>query len=325
MNSRERVLKTIRHEVPDRVPLNVWIYRAEVEAGVVAKYGSLDAFYDAMHTDIFTSFTHSAAAVVRNDYAGRRLNFDEVKRLKWPDPLASRIYDAHVHSAMPVQEALAKYKPRRALFGHVWGVVETIQGMMGIENMLMHIAMNKDTMKDLFAQSADWSVAVANRIMDMGIDVLEISDDWGANDALMFSPKDWWELVYPAEKKLIAAARERNVPVCLHSDGYVYDVLPGIIEMGADILHPVQASAGMDQAQVKREFGDRICIYGGLDVSRTLPHGTEEEIVAEVQEKMRVLKPNGGYILCTAHSVQEDTTLDKVELAYKTALENSYC
>jgi uroporphyrinogen decarboxylase len=250
---------------------------------------------------------------------------EKLWRLEFPDPADERVYLPHVHSRHTVPEAVAKYKhgKRKALFGHVWGVGETLQGLMGIENLLTCMATDREEMKRLLQRSAEWTADVVRRIIGMGVDVVQMSDDWGSTRALMFSPKDWWELIFPAEKTVVSAARGLHVPVALHSDGYIYDILPGIVDMGVNILHPLQASAGMDQRRVKKEFGDRLCLYGGLDVTYTLPRGTDEEIRAEVVEKMETLKPNGGYIFCTSHSVQEDTALERVDTAYRIALENS--
>ncbi len=325
MNSRDRVMKTIRHEAADRVPLNVWIYRPDVEKACVRKYGSLDAFYDAMHTDIYTGYTHA----LRDLFARRpdervRFSLEKLSHLEFPDPADARVYAPHAHSSSSVEEAVAKYHGKgKAVFGHVWGVGETIQGLMGIEAMFECMATDRDEMKRLFQRAGEWSAEVARRIIGLGVDVVEISDDWGSTRALMFSPRDWRDLIYPAEKIIVSTARKLDTPVSLHSDGYIYDILPGIVEMGINILHPLQTSAGMDQRKVKKEFGDRLCLYGGLDVTHTLPRGTDEEIRAEVLEKMETLKPNGGYIFCTSHSVQEDTPLERVELAYRIAWENS--
>lgn len=325
MTSRERVLKAIRHETPDRVPLDVWIGRPDVEKACVAKYGSLDAFYDAMRTDIYTAYTHAVRdLLVRRPGEKLRYPIDELSRLEFPDPSDSRVYAPHDHSRVPVQEAVEKYHGKgKAVFCHVWGVGESLQGLMGIENMMMCMATDREEMKRLFLRSGEWTAEVVKRVIAMGVDVVRFSDDWGSTRALMFSPKDWWELIYPADKIIVSAARSLNVPVALHSDGYIYDILPGIVEMGVNVLHPLQASAGMDQRKVKEEFGDRLCLYGGLDVTYTLPRGTDAEIRAEVVEKMTTLKPNGGYIFCTSHSVQEDTAIERVELAYRTAWKHS--
>jgi uroporphyrinogen decarboxylase len=97
--------------------------------------------------------------------------------------------------------------------------------------------------------------------------------------------------------------------------------MDGVIDLGFQCLHPVQTSAGMDQARVKREYGDRLTIYGGLDVRTTLGRGDPDGVRAEVRRLMRDLKPGGGYLFCTSHMVQPGTPVEEVEMAYRVALE----
>ena len=94
--------------------------------------------------------------------------------------------------------------------------------------------------------------------------------------------------------------------------------------MGIDVVHPIQVSAGMDPEKIKREFGDRLALYGTLDITHTLPSGTLAEIEREVKNRMDTLKPGGGFIFCSTHTIQPDTPLEKVEYAYDVAFEHGW-
>jgi uroporphyrinogen decarboxylase len=140
----------------------------------------------------------------------------------------------------------------------------------------------------------------------------------------MMHPRIWWDLIYPTEKITVEAVRQGGGRVSLHCDGYFHDVLPGLLQMGVECVHPVQQSAGMDVARFKREFGDRMTLYGGLDIRHTLPRGTLDALAEEIRDLFRVMKPGGGFIFCTAHTIQPDTTLERVEFAYQVADQESW-
>jgi uroporphyrinogen decarboxylase len=193
-----------------------------------------------------------------------------------------------------------------------------------MENLLCEMVLNPEKVKKLFEKIAAWSCVYVDNSIDLGIDVPHISDDWGQNNALLFSPKMWWELVYPSDAMIVERAKRRCMFVSLHSDGYIFDVLDGVVKMGIDVVHPIQVSAGMDPLRVKREYGDQLTLYGTLDITHTLPSGTLWDIESEVKNRMATLKPGGGFIFCSTHTIQPDTPLEKVEYAYDVAYENSW-
>ena len=110
------------------------------------------------------------------------------------------------------------------------------------------------------------------------------------------------------------------MPVMYHCDGALYPLLPELIEMGVDVLNPVQAdAAGMEPQRLKDEFGDRLSFHGGIDIIKTLPKGTVDDVRAEVAERSRVLGKNGGYIMASSHHIQSDTPLANVFAMYDLA------
>ncbi|MCK4515289.1 MAG: hypothetical protein KAU31_08530, partial [Spirochaetaceae bacterium] len=141
---------------------------------------------------------------------------------------------------------------------------------------------------------------------------------------MLFSPKMWRELVYPNDKLIADVARRQGKPVIMHNDGNIWEIMDSIVEMGVDVLHPVQTSAGMDLIEVKKKYGDRLTINGGLEVSYVLPLAEEEELITTIQRYMEALKPGGGFIFNTEHFVPATTTLARLELAYLTALQSAW-
>lgn len=312
MTGRERVLKAIRHEEPDRVPLNVWFYYQAFNDKVIEKYGSLDAWYDEFGIDMFTVFA-PGARLGKTDFPR---DLDGLLAWKMPNPEDDSIYDG-------VRAAVEFYggKKRRAVFCQIGAVFESTNGFLGMAEQLAEMALNPDKIGAWYAKLADWYAAQALKVIECGADVVHMSDDWGQNGKMIFSPEMWWNLVFPADKVIVDAIKSKGVPASLHSCGYFADVLDGCVEMGLDVLNPFQTSAGMDPWAAKKRLGRDICIYGGLDVRHVLPRAPLPELQAEVRRLMDGLKRGGGYIFCTAHSVQDDITLDRLEQAYRWAEE----
>jgi len=314
MTSKERVLAAINHQEADRVPLNVWLYRDDVNRAIAERYGSVDALYDRLGIDLFTVF--APGPKIEYKPTDGPVKVEEIGEIRFNDPAEDTLYDG-------VRAAVQKYgvEKRRAVFCQIGAVFECTDGLMGIEQHLMNMALYPEEITQLYAKLADWFEIQAEKVMACGVDVVHMSDDWGQNDRMLFSPKTWWEMIYPYDKRIAGAITSRGFIASLHSDGYIMDVMDGVIEMGIQVLHPVQRSAGMDPNLVKVRYGDRLTIYGGLDIRYTLPRGTEEELRAEIAERMSVLGKGGGYIFCTDHTVQPDTDLARVELAYQLAAE----
>jgi uroporphyrinogen decarboxylase len=109
--------------------------------------------------------------------------------------------------------------------------------------------------------------------------------------------------------------------VLLHSDGALFPLIPSLIEMGVDILNPIQTSAkGMDPVQLKQQYGDQIVFWGGsLDCQKTLPFGTPEEVAKEVEDHMRVFAPGGGYVFAPVHNIQAAVPPQNVIAMFDTA------
>jgi len=138
-----------------------------------------------------------------------------------------------------------------------------------------------------------------------GVDAMILSDDYGASSQGLLRLDHFRALYKPALKKTIDRIKSHNLPVLLHCCGRVYDYLDDMVEIGIDAYHPLQRTAGMDLAAVKNKYGNRICLVGNIDSSRTLPFGTPEEIEAETREALRIAAPGYGYILASDHSLHD--------------------
>jgi uroporphyrinogen decarboxylase len=186
--------------------------------------------------------------------------------------------------------------------------------LMGLDNFCMAAVDQPDGVAALLRRIADYQIGIVRRYLEMGADVIRGLDDYGGQTALLLGPRLWRKLIKPELARIIHATKEGGALFWLHSCGHVMEIIPDLIEIGVDILDPVQVRAN-DQAQAKRLYGDKICFMGGIDTQHLLTEGTPDAIAAEVRERIRMLAPGGGYILAP------DTLIPVPEANYRAYLE----
>ena len=160
---------------------------------------------------------------------------------------------------------------------------------------------------------------------DGQIDIMYSGGDIGTQTGMMLSPALWRKHIKPYSTQLIRPFKEAGCKTFYHSCGSIVPVIPDLIEMGLDILDPIQPKAyGMDPATLKEQFGDRLSFHGGVDVQELLPFGTPAQVAAEVTRVIDTLGANGGYIVSSAHALQSDTPVENALALFKTAQEHRY-
>jgi uroporphyrinogen decarboxylase len=153
------------------------------------------------------------------------------------------------------------------------------------------------------------------------IDVVYFYDDMGAQNGPLISKNMWRRLIKPFHQRIIDVTRQAGKLVMYHTDGAVLSLIPEFIDMGVDILDPIQPTAkDMAPERLKADFGDRLAFHGGVDIVGTLPLGTPTDVRNEVRQRVQMLSANGGYILSSSHHIQSDTPLENVLAMYETDL-----
>jgi uroporphyrinogen decarboxylase len=147
------------------------------------------------------------------------------------------------------------------------------------------------------------------------------ADDIGGQNGLLVAPSTWERFIKPFHLSLNRVIHEFGVRLIYYSDGAVMEAVPGLIEMGIDVLQALQFSArGMDAIELKAQYGERLCFEGGVSVQTTLPFGDVAQVVAETRQLIRVLGRGGGYILGPSHAIQAGTPPENVYAMFETAL-----
>jgi uroporphyrinogen decarboxylase len=183
---------------------------------------------------------------------------------------------------------------------------------------LFDLAGNPDFILALMRKITDLMKASVIKLLEEAgdcIDVLITGDDLGMQNAPMMSPKMYRRLIKPFHAELMSEIKRRTkAKIFYHSDGNVYPLIGDFIEIGVDLLNPVQVSAKDmgDTARLKREFGDRLSFCGAIDTQWVLPYGTPADVRAEVRRRINDLGPGGGYVLASVHCIQPDVSPENV-------------
>jgi uroporphyrinogen decarboxylase len=193
--------------------------------------------------------------------------------------------------------------------------------LRGMARILEDLTWNPEIAEYLFQRIASFYLEYARRICDAagdGIDIFMTGDDFGMQNGLLMSPEMWRRFLRPGFRALLNLAKEHGYKTAHHSCGSIRPIIPDMIKDGLDILNPIQPNVNdMDLAELKADFGDRVCFHGSISIQRTLPFGTVKDVQAEVRNRFETLGPGGGFIFCTAHNIQVDTPLENVEALFK--------
>jgi uroporphyrinogen decarboxylase len=176
---------------------------------------------------------------------------------------------------------------------------------MGFDAFTAALADDPDLVARLFEKVGSIQWEVFQRLLDIpAIGAIWHPDDIAYTEGLIVNPRLLRQHVFPWYKRMGEVCRARGIPYLYHTDGDVTAVLDDIVACGFNALHPLEPKA-MDIVAVKRQYGDRLCLIGNIDLSYTLTRGTPEEVDAEVKERIRTLAPGGGYCVSSSNSVTE--------------------
>jgi uroporphyrinogen decarboxylase len=196
--------------------------------------------------------------------------------------------------------------------------------MRGFEQTFMDFILNPELVYAMMERVTDFYIQHFTKMLQVAdgrVDLVFTADDIGGQNGLLTSLKTWETFIKPFHQKMNQAIHEFGVKVIYHTDGSVMNAVPGLIDMGIDVLQALQFSAkGMDPCVLKENFGDRLCFEGGVSVQTTLPFGTPAQVRAETEMLIRVLGKNGGYILGPSHCIQSGTPPENIDTMFETAL-----
>jgi uroporphyrinogen decarboxylase len=311
---RERVIAVIEHRVPDRMPIYGWLYWNLREA-IDAAFGSQSALEDHYDFDFAHLFGgpgcyNGEDLEALRDSLGHAIEPADLLTVPMTDP-------NNLEDYQDIVAEVRHHKEQRARFVYVQtpGIFEALNGPFGIEDHLAYLLLYPNDLRRVYERQAAWNKAFAMNCLDLGVDMVHISDDWGSQKSLLFRPKTWWEMIYPYHETTCRAVKDRDAYLSLHSDGCIKDVLEGVVKLGFDVVHPYQESANMSHDLYWREYAEAFVLMGGLDVQTTIGFGDLERLEREIRRVITRFA-RGGLLFCTSHFVQDHCSIEELTFAY---------
>ena len=348
LTHRERVLAAINHEIPDRCPMQVCFtpefnkrlrdhYKCkgytfnpkeddEINLDLEfltdqdmllswvgwtdetkISYTPGDEFYDKWGVlRRAVEYTTPFGKGIYTELVGHPLaDESKISSYKCPDPDKPELYTG-------VEGLIKNYKDEYWIVGvAVTTMFETAWAMRGFEQMLMDFIVNPELVDKLFDIAWNYHFSVANNLVNKGVDMIWIGDDVGAQNRMLISPDIWRRFFKEKMALFISSLKKINpeIKIAYHSDGYITPIIPELIEIGVDILNPIQPGS-MDPVEIKKNFGDKLCLWGTIDEQHTLPFTNPETVKKEVAERIRTIGRDGGLILSPTHNIQLDTPME---------------
>ena len=314
MQSRQRVIDTIEQRQPDRIPIYGWV-RVNMEQPIAERFGSVENFEDHYEFDFAHLFGGPQAYPGEAIKELRERNGGMIEPAQLLDVPMNDPNDTEAYASLRADVEHHKTQRGRFVYVQTPGIFEGLNSTFGIENHLMYLALYPDDLHEVYRRQAQWCRQRAMNCLDIGIDMIHVSDDWGAQTNLMFSPETWRELIFPYHKIIADAVHERGAYLSLHSDGNINTVLDGVVELGYHVVHPYQVSAGMSYERYFAGYADKFTVMGGLDVQTTIGFGDYDRLRTDIEQVIDTFRQR-GLLFCTTHFVQNHCHIDELVYAY---------
>lgn len=321
MTRRERVKAAIRHQTPDKTPVFIHLaYDALVAYNdrLWERYGREDmrrlrdegkienrnALYYSMgnHVCFLENFPWWWWKDLPAEYQAEEAP-DYI-----PETVDTGSYEDFAASVRYLREHTDAY-----VLVEIWtSDFEKAYNARGIQNFLADMVGDPEFAKKLLDFITEKNLTYLKKIVQTpGIDGVLLGNDWGSQRDLLMSPATWRELLAPGARREYDIIREAGLDVWVHSCGNIRQIIPDLIEMGVNVLNPVQPEC-MDIYELKDTFGDRMTFWGGISTQQTLPFGTGDEVEAETRRVTEYMSRDGGYLLAAAQGIQSDVSFENL-------------
>ncbi len=240
---------------------------------------------------------------------------EDIERYPWPDPTDP----SRVRGVKERAEQLAR-EGQYAIMATPWLLFpfERAIAMRGMEQFFIDLVEDPELAQALLRKTLDTCKGMMATFLEAlgdNVDIIKIGDDLGTQTSLLISPRMYRRYIKPLHAEYISFIKERTrAKVFFHTDGDVFPLLDDLVEIGVDILNPVQTSAGRmaDLATLKKRYGKHLVFCGAIDTHRILPYGSPEDVRQEVKRVIEMLAPGGGYMLAAVHTIMDDVPAENI-------------
>ena len=345
MKPRERVIRALNHEKTDRPPFQA-TFTPEFADKLRASLGLKPMFTEPHHRNWYgyemetltgQDALQASCGWVTNYYLDNKPYTDEwgvkwrideyetplgkghytnidinplkddtlAMKFKAPDPNKPVMYNT-------VKKLVKTYKDEYWIIGRIHTTMfESAWALRGMETLMMDFYLNPEIADHIVEETYQYHLEVARNLAKIGVDMIWLGDDFGAQEDLMIDPELWRNVFKHRYAKIISEVKKINpdIKIAHHTDGCNYSIVEDFIEIGLDVLNPIQTEC-MDPEIMQEKYGDRLCFFGGIAVQSTLPNGSYDELKAEYDWLKGSLGRNGGWICAPTHHVQLDTPVE---------------
>jgi len=304
MTSRQRILATLKHEIPDLIPIDFGGMRSTgIHAQAYARLARYLGFPDLQPRV-----------------------FDVMQMLAYPD---RQLRERFASDVVQLPRWLALEAKRLAeldcaVLGPFGGsFLEAGFEYFGMERFFINLLSAPKLVEHFFSKLLQAHIEDFDRYREAvgkRVDIINVSDDLGSQNGPLISPETYRQVIKPFHRRLYAHIREKSgMFLFLHSCGSIYAFIPDLIEAGVQILNPIQYRAGdMEPRRLKKEFGKDIVFWGGgCDTQQVLSRGSLEEIKAETEMMIRIFAPGGGFVFTQVHNIQPGVAPEKILALYE--------
>jgi uroporphyrinogen decarboxylase len=316
LTAKERMLRALQRQEPDRVPHFEWLVDRKVREAILPGCKDHNDFaarvgHDAMLVDPIFKKTPlgDGRSLSEWGYVSQKTQEEhgievespiqslaDFERYAPPDPCEAPRYAA-------IEQALAAYGDTHAVIVHLNDVFSLPRSLMGMENLLMAIVTEPDLVQALVDLSVDLNLKMAREVVARGVQFVYTGDDVASNTGPLMSPRHFRKLFYPGLCRVMGGYKELGLNVIKHTDGNLWPILDMIVDSGIDCLDPLDPQAGMDIAEVKAKYGDRIALKGNVDCAHLMTFGTPQETAEATREALARGMPGGGFICSSSNSI----------------------
>jgi uroporphyrinogen decarboxylase len=262
-------------------------------------------------------------AIHAQPLAQEKLTIEDIESFAWPDPHDPKMFEGLRKQARHWYETTDYVV---GADGIKVGILQTASQIRGYDKLFIDFGLNPaiaHAFLDKISELIDEMYRQYMKAVGPYVQVVVITDDQGTQNSLMVSPKMFREFIKPRLRSQIEAIKGEapHVKVLMHCDGAILRIVEDLIEIGVDILNPIQPVVkGLeDTFALKEQFGDRICFHGGIDVQQVLPNACADEVRHEVARRIHDLGRRGGYVLAPCHNINIDVPVENVIALFETA------
>ena len=247
----------------------------------------------------------------------------DLEQYRWPDPT-----DPARLAGLPEQIRAAYAAGEKVIImcGAMPGLWEHSWYMFGLEQAFVNLAGNEQLMEAFSERVLEWQIAYWDMVLSQVgeyVDVVQLNEDLGSQQGPMMSPATFRRIYKPRLGRLIASIKRKTTArIYLHSCGSIYRMIPDLIEIGVEVLNPVQVNAAeMDSARLKREFGADLTFWGGGCDPVIMGTGTPQDVVEDVKRRIHDLAPGGGFVFGSVHNIQANVPPENIVAMFDAARE----